>query len=586
MNEQRFFRSIHRVLCFLAWRFRQKAKAEKQAREFKQSSPKRPREVRLDKWVYLLVSPNKPVSVWAVQFGLALLVLAPVAVLTYHVVREWRIDNLYDASLSALGEDDGMTAFRTAHAAHLMKPKSVEILRALRNAAEEVRHARTLEWSLELAEHPTATADDRLRLTRLAIESGDRVQAEKALARHDLQPGGDRMEADSLRLLLTVSRGRSAKPEALVLARNLLALGSTSLEVHQVYWALCMDPVDSALAPEGLSHLCKFADRSDELGRASLRHLLRVPTIDYAERMEYARRLWKFPEPTHSDALLYINAAYHGKSLPLLSLREHLNSGAGLYSDPLDSIGVARSLAWLGRSKDAADYYLVQEDESLSPVQVDFLGSVFANKAGWSERSEVLFSRALEKATSKDLETLRQLMPVHGDPDAIISLLERIEREEGVPPGIRHLLANCYQRLGRADELEALLARTPLPPVDVSPQAADQTCRLKALFGQDLPACRRLAEKLVSQYPATDSYRYSLALCYHLSGRPGEAYVLLSRHLAGEPPVCPSQRLVGALSLAGAGRDAEAARWAPLKERKWLLVPERKMLARIALPKE
>ena len=164
----------------------------------------------------------------------------------------------------------------------------------------------------------------------------------------------------------------------------------------------------------------------------------------------------------------------------------------------------------------------------------------------------------------------------------VIALLERIEKEAVAPPAVRQMLALCYQRLGRSRDLESLLARTPVPAEGISPQTVEQTCRLKALYGQDVAACRKRAEQLVARYPATASYRYLLALCYHRSARPLEAHALLQEHLAGAPPACPSQRLVGALSLSGAGRHEEAERWLPREQSGWLLEPELEMMGWIS----
>ena len=47
----------------------------------------------------------------------------------------------------------------------------------------------------------------------------------------------------------------------------------------------------------------------------------------------------------------------------------------------------------------------------------------------------------------------------------------------------------------------------------------------------------------------------------------------------GNPPTCPSQRLVGALSLSGVGRHAEAGRWLPTEQVGWLLEPELEMMS-------
>jgi hypothetical protein len=584
LSDKAFIKSAMRILRVFVWRFRQKAKVEKHAKTVQASSPKVKTGDRMGEWAFLLLSPNKPASIWMLQLGLVLLVLTPIAAIGYHMARSWRIDNLHEASIAALKEKDLVTAWRTAHAAHLMRPQNIEILRVLRDASETLGHPRALEWSLKLSEHKKVTPDDQLALARLAISMGERSIAEKVHASYIQKPGWDRMEADSLRLFLAISRGRSAKPEALVLARGLLQRGCRSIEVCQAYWALCLDELDPALAPEGLAHMQTFIEEKDDLGRSALRHLLRSRKIEGPERIDYARKLWQFPNPTQKDALLYMDAVHHGKQFPAGSLQEYFKGKSESFASPMNVVDLTHSLAWLGRRKDAADFYLSQEQDRLSQVEVNFLNSMFANKINDSGKVDEILARTIENATSRDLDALRQLIPLHTTPNAMVSLLERMEREVDSPVGVRHLLALCYQRLGRGGDLEDLLTRTPLPSLNPSPQVAEQTCRLKALYRQDVPACRRLAEKLVSSYPQTVSYRYLLALCYHLSERPGEAYTLLKPHLSGELPACPSQRLVGALSFAGVGLNEDAFHWMPLKNKEMLLEPEKELLGWIAVP--
>jgi hypothetical protein len=584
LSEKAFIKSVKEILRVFAWGLGRKATVEKQAKTVQALSPKAKTGDRMDEWAFLLLSPNKPASIWILQLGLVLLLLTLFTAIGYHMARAWRIDNLHEASIAALKEKDLVTAWRTAHAAHLMRPQNIEILRALRDTAETVGHPRALEWNLKLSEHKKATPDDQLGLARLAISMGERSIAEKAHASYIRKPGWDPMEADSLRLFLAISRGRSAKPEALALARGLLERGCRGIEVYQAYWALCLDEFDPSLASEGLAHLRTFIGRKDDVGRSALRHLLRSREIEEPERIDYAGKLWQFPNPTQKDALLYMDAVHHGKPFPAGSLQEYFKGKSESFSSPMNVVDLTHSLAWLGRRKDAADFYLAQEQDRLSQVEINFLDSMFADKINDSGKVDDILALTIENATSKDLDALRQLIPLHTTPDAMVSLLERIEGEVDAPVGVRHLLALCYQRLGRGEDLEGLLARTPMPSLNPSPQVAEQTCRLKALYRQDVPACRRLAEALVSKYPQTVSYRYVLALCYHLSERPGEAYALLKSHLAGKLPACPSQRLVGALSFAGVGRNEDAVRWMPLKNEKMLLEPEKELLGWITVP--
>ena len=67
-----------------------------------------------------ITGSTKPGAVWVTQILLTVLALLPVGWLGYSFLRNWRIDNLYQASVVALSSGDLVAAWRTAHA-HLMR---------------------------------------------------------------------------------------------------------------------------------------------------------------------------------------------------------------------------------------------------------------------------------------------------------------------------------------------------------------------------------------------------------------------------------------------------------------------------------
>ena len=606
--------AFRKRIRFEHWKRKHNAKLAQKAKEVQSANSKPSIRHRWKFWLFQWKLPRKPLSVLVVRSLLVLMALAPLAIPIYYGLRIWRIDNFLDASVVALSNNELVTAWRTAHAAHLMEPDDIEILRALRNASEKANHPRSIEWSLKLVEHPEATDDDRLRFVELAVDRSERELAEQQLAQLE-RNDASRMKTDYLRLVLTLSRGQAAKPEALTLARTMLARGSTTLETYRLYWGLCLDSGNSAHTKEGLAHLRQTAKRNDELGREALRHLLKTKALSKTEYRDCARRLWTFRKPTRTDALLCLHAVFIGKPLPIEKLQPFLAKRFGPLSDPDETRQIAKALSELGRPKtaealllaetnatrrasllpellrarilskrhDEAAVILQDDNTSLSLSENLFFGSLLAQKNKQNEQAEAFLARSFERATSSDLATIRQFIPLHDDPDAVIALLEHLEKEELAPPGIRYLLAICYQRLGKSEALEKILARTPIPSIDSSP-AAEQTCRLKTLYGQDLPACRRLAENLVTRHPATASYRYTLALCYLASGNPRDAHAIIGPYLDAGPPVCPSQRLVGAVTLAAANRKTDAIRWAPYAHKDLLLKPERNLLATLPTP--
>lgn len=615
LHDKPLLTSLRKRLRFLRWKRKRDAELAHKAKTAQAATPSPSLRKRWEFWLFQWKAPKKSPSVLAARAALFLLLAAPLALLAYHGLKAWRLDNFLDASRSALTQGDLNVALRTAHAAHLMKPEDAKILRTLRNASVQARHPRSLEWSRLLANHPQANHDDQLRNLELALRQGERGEAEQLLERLERSNASPKQVAH-LRLLLTLSRGQAAKPEALALLRNRLAEGDVDLDLHRIYWDVCLDPRDPRLAKEGLAHLRNTARRNDDLGREAIRRLLRSGNASPDESRLLARRLWSFSDPTHFDALLCLHVAYFGKPLPPGKLRDVLAQRFGPVTSPADLRTLANHLADLGRPRAAESLLLSEtnstrraallpdllqarilsrnheqaardlqkeEADSLPEPQRHFFASLVARKNKQPEQADALLRQALQQADPDDLATIRRFIPLHEDSDALLDLLEHLEQDERSPPGLRYLLAACHHRLRQEEKLRATLARTPLPSVR-EPAAAEQTCRLKTLYGQDLSACRRLAESLVARHPATVAYRYTLALNYLASGNPRDAHALLRPLLDAAPPVCPTQRLVGAVSLAASGRMDDARRWAPHAHKKHLLAPELALLATLPSP--
>ena len=613
LHDKPLLTSLRKRLRFLRWKRKRDAELAHKAKTVQAATSPSLRK-RWKFWLFQWKVPKKPPSILAARAAFFLLLAVPLALLAYHGLKAWRLDNFLDASRSALAQGDMNVALRTAHAAHLMKPEDAEILRTLRNASEKARHHRTLEWSRLLANHPQATTDDQLRHLELALRQGERGEAEQLLERLERSNAAPE-KLTHLRLLLTLSRGQAAKPEALSILRNQLAENTTDLDIHLAYWDLCLDPRDPRLAKEGLVHLRKTARRNDDLAREAIRRLLRSGAAAPDESRRLARSLWNFPNPTRFDALLCLHVAYFGKPLPPERLHDVLNQSFGPVTSPADLRTLAKHLSDLGRPRTAESLLLAETNStrraillpdllqarilSLNHVQAAhdlrthadvlpeaqriFFASLVARKNNNPEQADALLRQALQQADPNDLAAIRRFIPLHEDPDSLIDLLEYLEGEEHASPGLRYLLAACHQRLRREEKLRAILARTPLPGLR-EPAAVEQTCRLKTLYGQDLSACRRLAESLVARHPATASYRYTLALSYLAAGNPRDAHDLLRPLLEATPPVCPTQRLVGAVSLAASGRMEEARSWAPHSHKKHLLAPELALLATLPSP--
>ena len=143
------------------------------------------------------------------------------------------------------------------------------------------------------------------------------------------------------------------------------------------------------------------------------------------------------------------------------------------------------------------------------------------------------------------------------------------------------LLMVALRRGTDAEPLEELLLTMKLEDYRRDPQTANQISRLKALHGQEIAACRKLAESLVAQYPEINEYRFTLALCYQASGRTAESLRLLEGIISNSPNECPTQRLIGARALSANGFANEAENLVQGFEKIRLLPSERQILSQV-----
>jgi hypothetical protein len=143
------------------------------------------------------------------------------------------------------------------------------------------------------------------------------------------------------------------------------------------------------------------------------------------------------------------------------------------------------------------------------------------------------------------------------------------------------LLILTLQRGTDDKPLEELLGTMQANDYRNNPETANRISRLKALHGQDLVACRQIAESLVAHYPDIREYRFTLALCYQESNRPVESLRLLRGILSSNPSECPTQRLIGARALLTNGFSSEAKELVAGLEEIKLLPAERRILENI-----
>jgi hypothetical protein len=167
------------------------------------------------------------------------------------------------------------------------------------------------------------------------------------------------------------------------------------------------------------------------------------------------------------------------------------------------------------------------------------------------------------------------------DAECIIRFVEELEKRSQNHAGIKYILATCYRRLNRGDDLENTLVRTRMPEKVSNFSGELQTCMLKSLYGQDLNRCRKWAEDAVGQHPSNLSARYALALCYLKKQELVNALSTIGPLLKGSPPLCPTQRLIGAAVLNETNGHELAKKWLPSEHKSLLIGPEKDLFNKI-----
>ena len=93
-----------------------------------------------------------------------------------------------------------------------------------------------------------------------------------------------------------------------------------------------------------------------------------------------------------------------------------------------------------------------------------------------------------------------------------------------------------------------------------------QTCIHKSLYNIDLDTCSAWAEQAFSKDPTSQANRFTLALCYLQKNEPQSAQALLDPILRNPPPRCPTQRLIGSLTLHRNELFELARKWSPVDQ--------------------
>jgi hypothetical protein len=598
-----------RTYKYAFWKLTKKEKYPKKFR-LRKLLPK----VSYRKLRFIAKSHKKP---WWFTSGIVLALLLflgmPVFFLGYPMLKEYKVYRFQKTARAALENNETNTALQTSLVAEIIEPGNLSNLRVLVKTAVRLSHPRLVEWRKAVAEHPHSNPKEREEYLKLLLSLGARGEAEQWY--NGLPQAIKKKERIYLQCLILAEKEEEGIAQAFSLANDYLQENPTASPLCEFFWDLCLRSQQIFFWEEGLKQMRKAAQMDHSVSRKAIRRLLQIEAGSMEERKKWASKLWKFPSPTLEDAILCMNASFGENRINGINLISVLKQDFPELTEPENKVQLANLLSRVGRPDSAKeilsdeavrdvekkDTYLqtivaalseehdqmalelIQQSASnLSPNEIHFftllLGSLIDKKD--SATPEELASN-LAHCTPEELQTIRLFLRFAKSPDFVITFLEELANRNPERTGIKYLLTNSYQRTGKFTILENLLETITLPERVGNLSGERQTCILKSLYGQDLDDCLRWAEGAFASNPQNLATRYALALCYLKIGETNQAFSLLVPYFNSTPPLCPTQRLIGALTLHRSNRNQQALAWSPIRHRSLLIDAERELLAEI-----
>jgi len=608
-SEKKKFFTGKRLYAYLFWELTKKEKYPRKFR-FKKLLPKD----GLGKFFFILKSPQKP---WWFTSGITLAILlilgTPLFFFGYPRLKEYKVYRFQKTARAALENNETYTALQTSLAAELAQPGDLANLRILVKAAALSQHPRLIEWRRKLANHEQSNPQEREDYLKLLLSLGAQGEAEQWF--RSLPQAIEKLESIFLQCLILAQNEEEGIVQAFLLANNFLQENPTATPLCEFFWDLCIRSQQVFFWEEGLRQMRQAAEMDGKHARGAIRRLLKMKIGTIDERKVWANKLWEYPSPSMEDAILCMNASFGENRINGTNLVRVLQQDFPELTLPENKLQLAQLLNRVGRPESAKEilneeivegsekketylhtivaalseeqgqmaYELIQETTSvLSPNEIRFFNLLLESHFGkkGSATPEELASN-LAHCTPEDLQTIRLFLRFAESPDFVITFLEELAKRNPQRTGIKYLLTNSYQRTGKFTKLENLLRTLSLPERVGNVSGERQTCILKSFYGQDPDDCLRWAEDAFASNPQNLATRYALALCYLKMGETNQAFSLLAPFLNAPPPLCPTQQLIGALTLHRSNRTKQALAWSPIRHRSLLIDAERELLSEI-----
>lgn len=567
---------------------------------------------------FLLKTNYKPWW-WNSMITITVLVLLglPTAYFGYPKLKEYKFYKFKKTALAALQSDDLQTALLTSQAAYLLNREDFPNLKNLVESAEKLNHPRHLEWLKILANHQEAGANDHRNYINALLQNRWLSDAETWLTQHASSfPEKDRI---FYQCLILPSKGEESKFRAIQIGLEYISQNPGISPLSEYIWDLSLQSQQIYFYEEAVKQMIESAKINSSLTAPALRRLLKTQTGSLDKRKEWAKKLWSMEDLSLLDAILCLNASFgkkviNGNSIlyvlqkdfPELSTQEakdklvtllnqvgrpetaqHILENAETNTTRTKKIFLQTIQSALQhQDNDLARDLIDQTIPVLSPTEKIFFDHLLEEVLSKRGLSSEHLAKLFEECNEQELETIRMFLRFFQTPDFLLSFIEQMEILKPDQIGLKYLLATSYHRTGEFSKLQEIIRRTPLPETVGDIAGERQTCIQKALYGMEIEACTKWAETAFSQSPESLANRFTLALCYLQKNDHQNARSLLAPILQGTPPLCPTQRIIGALTLYRNGADEMAKKWAPVKHISLLTDAEKKLLGEIMHSKE
>ena len=581
-----------RTYKYVFWKFTKTEKNKKKLK-FRILSP-----ISKRKFSFLLKTNYKPWW-WKTVITSFLLVLLgiPTVYFGYPKLKEYKFYKFKKTAHAALQSDDLQTALLTSQAAYLLNREDLLNLKTLVQSAKKLKHPRYLEWLESLVNHPQVSVEDRSDYLTALVQNKWLDDASTWLAK--LSPELKEHDRIYYECLILAHQGDELKYSAIQKGLEYLSQNPGISPMSELIWDLSLQSQQIYFYEEAVKQMTACANTDSLLTAPALRRLLKSQTGTTEKRKGWAKKLWSMKNLSLVDAILCLNASFGEKVINGNSILHVLQNEFPELSAPdaenklislLNQVGRPESANQIllgnesnrttskqifldtiqsaidNRQTDLAEHLILQAAPDLSTTEKKFFDHLQAEIQGTKKLSIDELAKIFSDCNEEELDTVRLFLRFFQNPDFIISFLEKMEVQRPNQIGLKYLLTTSYHRTGDYKKLREIVKRTPIPEVVGDIAGERQTCIQKTLYGIDIEACTNWAESAFTQNPKSHATRFALALCYLQKNEPLDALSLLRPYLQKPPPLCPTQRIIGSLTLHRNQSFDLAKKWAPVQE--------------------